>query len=238
MENFQRTIVDLWARAVILMKGMKMNLQKMGGIAAMIEAATFVVGFALFFGLLNPADYGSLDGDPMRHVVFLVENAALMYAWNLIIYVIFGIFLVVLTLALNERLKADSPALAQTATAFGLIWAGLVIASGMVANVGAAFVVEVYNTQPSQAVSAWMALRFVVNGLGGGNEVVGGLWVLLLSVAALRGGALPKALNYSGMVIGAAGLVTTVPALTDVGAIFGLGFIPWFIWLGIVLLRK
>lgn len=44
----------------------------------------------------------------------------------LIAYVVFGIFLVVLALALYERLKAGAPAMAQTATAFGLIWAGLV----------------------------------------------------------------------------------------------------------------
>ena len=48
----------------------------------------------------------------------------------------FGVFLVVLALALYERLKAGSPALVQMATAFGLIWAGLAIASGMIVNVG------------------------------------------------------------------------------------------------------
>jgi hypothetical protein len=34
--------------------------------------------------------------------------------------------------------------MAQTATAFGLIWAGLVMATGMVANVGIGRVVELY----------------------------------------------------------------------------------------------
>jgi len=217
----------------------KMNdLQKMRGVAALIEAATFVVGFALYATLLASADYGSLDVDPVQNVAFLADNQAIMYAWHLIIYVAFGVFLVVLVLALHERLKAGSPAMVQTATAFGLIWAGLVIASGMVANIGAGIVVDIYGDDPVQAASVWLALNFVVEGLGGGNEIVGGLWVLLVSSAALRTGGLPRALNYLGVVIGVAGLLTVVPALGELGgAIFGLGSIAWFVWLGIVMLR-
>ena len=51
----------------------------------------------------------------------------------------------------------------------------------------------------------------------------------------MRGG-LPKSLNIAGMIFGAAGIVTLVPMLTDVGALFGLGLIAWYIWAGIVLL--
>jgi hypothetical protein len=41
---------------------------------------------------------------------------------------------VVLSLALYDRLRVRAPAMAQTATAFGLIWAGLVIASDLIAT--------------------------------------------------------------------------------------------------------
>lgn len=212
------------------------DLQKMGGVAALIEAAAFVVGFVLFATVLAPLADGDLDPD--QTVAFLADNVAILYLWNLIIYVVFGIFLVVLTLALYERLKSGSPAIAQTAAAFGLIWAGLVIASGMVANIGAAVVVDLYNEAPAQAGSVWVAIDTVRNGLGGGNEIVGGLWVLLVSWAALREGGLSRALNYLGAVIGLAGLVTVVPALEAVGAIFGLGLIVWFAWVGVILLRS
>jgi len=66
--------------------------------------------------------------------------------------VVFGVVLVVLALALNARLKDGSPAIVQTATAFGLIWAGLVIASGMIANIGNSTVVELYSENQDQAV--------------------------------------------------------------------------------------
>jgi len=212
-----------------------MGFQKVGGIAALIAAATFLVGFGVFFTLLAP--YSTGDVDPGAYVAFLAANQAIMYVWNLIIYVAFGVVLVVLSLALYDRLKTVSPALMQTATAFGLIWAGLVIASGMVANNDLGVVVDLYGTDPAQAGLVWVALDSVENGLGGGNEIVGGLWVLLVSWAALRPGALPRALNVLGVVIGVAGILTIVPALEMLGAVFGLGLIAWFIWLGIVMVR-
>ena len=106
------------------------DFQKMGGIAALIEAAAYVVGFGLYFILLDSSGYVG----PVQKVAFLVDNQAIMHIGNLIIYVVFSVFLVVLALALYQRLKTGSPALVQTATAFGLIWAGLVIASGMIFN--------------------------------------------------------------------------------------------------------
>jgi hypothetical protein len=213
--------------------------QRMGGLAALIAAATFVVGIAVFISLLAPANYGSLDIDPLQNVAFLAEYQTVMYIWYLTIYVVFGIFLVILTLALHERLKVGSPAMAQTATAFGLIWAGLVIASGMVANIGSGVILDLYGSDPAQAASVWLAHRFVVYGLGGGNEIVGGLWVLLVSWAALQGGGLPRVLNYFGVVISMAGILTAVlPGLEVLGAAFGLGIIVWFVWVGTVMLRS
>jgi hypothetical protein len=208
--------------------------QKMGGIAALIMAATFVVGMVFFILVV---DYSGVV-DPVQKVALLVDNQASLYIMNLIIYVVFGVFLVVLALALYERLKAGSPAMVQTATAFGLIWAGLMFASGMVANIGAGVVIDLYGKDPAQAATVWLAISAVLDGIGGGVEIVGALWVLLVSWAALRAGGLPRALNYLGVVIGVAGILTLVPALGELGGmIFGLGQIVWFIWLGIVMLR-
>lgn len=214
-----------------------MNLQKVGGVAALIEAATYLIGFALFFTVIESAGYGAKGADPLKSVLFLANNQLTMYLWNLVIYVINSVFLVILALALHERLKDGAPALAQTATAFGLIWAGLVLASGMVANIGLGAVIDLHGRDPAQAVTLWRAMTAVEEGLGGGNEIAGGLWVLLISWAALRAHQLPKALNGLGVVIGVSGLLTIVPALAVLGAVFGLGFIAWFVWLGIVMLR-
>ncbi len=211
------------------------NLQKMGGIAALYEAAAFLiamVGFLLVLDTLSVVD-------PVQKVALLVDNQAFLYILNLIAYVIWGLVMVVLALALYERLKAGSPAMMQIATAIGLIWACVVIASGMVANIGMDTVVDLYGTDPSQAVTVWLAIESVADGLGGvGGEILGSTWILLVSLAALRGGELPRALNYFGVAISVAGILSVVPALFGVlGIIFGLGKIVWYIWLGIVMLR-
>ena len=211
------------------------NLQKMGGLAALYEAAAYVVGIVFFIGIV---DYSGVV-DPLQKVALLVDNQAMLSLINLIIYVLFGIVLVVLSLALHDRLKAGSPAIMQTATAFGLIWAGVVIASGMIYNIGLGVVAELYSTDPAQAATVWLAIDAVFEGIGGGVEVLGGLWVLLVSWAALRTAELPKVLNYLGLLVGVAGIITLVPALGEIGGmVFGLGQIVWFAWLGIVLLRS
>jgi hypothetical protein len=80
-------------------------------------------------------------------------------------------------------------------------------------------------------MTLWRSIYAVVEGLGGGNEVVGGLWVLLLSFAALKGDQLSKKLNYFGIFVGMVGALTVYPAqlLTE---IFGVSQIVWFSWLG------
>lgn len=209
------------------------DLQKMGGIASIMSGLAYIIGFAMALTLLAPM----LEADPGEYVAFLADNLTMMYLWHLIIYVFAGTVLVVQVVALHERLKDGSSGLMQVATAFGLIWAGLVIASGMLIILNQNVVVELYATNPDEATSALVILQAVESALGGGIELPGGLWVVLLSWAGLRTGGLPRLLNYLGLIIGFAGIITVVPALGEVGAVFGLGFILWFLWAGIVMLR-
>ena len=209
------------------------NLQKAGGFAALYAAAAYVLGFVLWGGVLG---YSS-DLEPAQKVASFVENQGLWYFLTLTVYIIWGLVMIVLALAIHDRVKNYSPATMQVATAIGLIWAGLVIASGMICNIGIETVVNLHGTDPAQAASAWVSIDVVRDGLGGGNEIVGGLWILLVSRAALRSGELPKLLNYLGLLIGVAGILSAVPPLGELASVFGLTQILWFIWVGIVLLR-
>jgi hypothetical protein len=108
----------------------------------------------------------------------------------------------------------------------------------MTANIGASVVVDLYAGDPAQAAGVWLAIDPVIEGLGGGTEIVGGLWTLLVSWAALRSGGLPRVLNYLGVIVGLAGVLSAVPLLTEPAVmVFGLAQIVWFVWLAIVLLR-
>ena len=208
------------------------TLQKFGGFAALYMALAHITGLVIFVAVL---DYINIK-DVAQKVAMNIENQMVVFSTNLLMYVFFGFFLIILSLALYHRLKSSAPALMQVATAIGIIWAGSLIASGMVANAGLASIVPLYATDPAQAALTWQAIESVANGLGNANgEILGGLWVLLVSIAAFR--ILPKGLNILGLIIGVVGILTIIPALNAFVAVFGLGQIIWFIWMGIVLLR-
>jgi hypothetical protein len=204
----------------------------MGGIAALYQGVAYVVGMVGFLLVVGWPD------DAVQQVALMVDNQAFLYIMHLIVYVVWAVFMVVLALALYERLKVGSPAMVQTATVFGMIWATVIIASGMIFNSGMANVVDLYGKDPAQATTVWLAIDSVFDGLGGSNEVLGGIWILLISWAALRTGELPRVLNYLGVAIGVAGIISVVPALAELSIIiYALGQIVWFVWLGIVMLR-
>lgn len=69
--------------------------QKVGGVSALIAAATWVFGMVLLFTVLAPFATGDVDPG------FLADNQAIIYVWNITIYLVFGVLLVVLLLALH-----------------------------------------------------------------------------------------------------------------------------------------
>ena len=210
------------------------TLQKSGGIAALYIAVAYIVAIPYFLVVVN---YPSVV-DPTEKVILLRDNYTSMFAMHVIVYEFVALALVVLGLALYHRLKVGAPMMAQVATALALIWACLLLASSMVFNYGMETVVRLYAVDPHQAVWAWQVLETVAQGLGGaGGELLGGLWLLLVSWSASRTNALPMPLNWLGFAIAFAGLISVVPSLADAAILFGLLHIVWFIWLGIVLLR-
>ncbi len=206
-----------------------------GAIGGLIAAATFVFGIALFVSSLS--DYTDADATPAESVDFLIGHQSTLFVWYFVIFLVFGVAIIPLARALHGRLVDISPQLADIGAVFAYIWAGLMFATGMISNIGIAAVADLDETSPNAAENLWSAIDTVTDGLGGGNELVGGMWILLVSLAAWGTGRLPKGLNILGIVSALAGLVTLIPGLSDVGMIFGLGSIAWFAWTGIALFR-
>ena len=73
------------------------NLQKIGGIAALIGAVTNLLAIVVFI-TLGPKGLGC--DDPGLSMAFIAENLAILRAWYLIIYLVFGVSLIFLSLAL------------------------------------------------------------------------------------------------------------------------------------------
>ena len=213
-----------------------MLFERLSGLSAILAGLTYVVGFWVYFSVLGPAQYGSLSVAAEDHVRFLIDNLEFMLGWNLIIYVLNAVLMVVLVVGLHASLGENAGWLSQTARAFGLIWAGLILAAGMVNNIGTTQIVRLADVDMEAAIQLWRSIIVVGSGLGGGNEVTGGLWIFLVSLTAHQTKRLPRLVNALGGLIGLAGIISTIPPLASANMIFGLGFIVWFFAIGSILM--
>lgn len=210
-----------------------MTLTRIGGLAALICAVTYMIGFALLVTLLAPLGFGTGDIDAAAVVAFNAERPGILTAWNSTIYVLNALALIVLVVALSNRLTDVTPGWASVTRGFGLVWAALVLGAGMIANVALERAADLYPSDPSGATELWTVLHAVELGLGGGNEIAGGVWIGCVSVAGLAGQSLSRPVGYLGLLTGLGGLATVVPAIGDAaGAVFGLGAIAWFLAVG------
>lgn len=210
------------------------NLQKIGGICAISEALIYIIAFIFYLGVLVFPDANTTVQEELN---FLSNNYTTLSILNLVSFVLFGVLLVVLVLAIHQRLKSYSVNLANIMASFGMVWVGLVIASGMISNIGLNYVVKAGVKDPENAIQVWSSVSIVTEGLGGGNEIVGGIWVLLISIISLKGRLLSKPLSFLGIIVGTAGILTVYP-LEIFTEIFGISQIVWFVWIGIIMLRK
>ena len=209
------------------------NMQRAGGFAALYLAASLLTAMAYFLVIAKVPDGAS----QAEKLAALAASRSGQYAMTLVVYVIFGLVLVVLATALHGRTKDGGEALMKVATPIAFIWAGLLVASGMVFNVGMESCVSLMPSDPTQAAALWASTNLVSAGLSGNGEIVGGSWLLLVSLAALKTKSLPAVLNILGLAVAAIGISAVVPALKNLAAAFGLGQIVWCTWLGFVLLK-
>ena len=214
------------------------GLQRAGGIAGFVTAATYIVGFGLIGVYLAPRGFLDAQGSPEDSLAFLLDHQVMLYSWYLVLYLVGGLALVSLVLGVHSRLRTGAAGLSQTASVVGHLWAGLLLASGLIALVGQRAVVELAATDSVMAASTWSLVSVVQEALGGGIEIVGAAWILLVSLAGIRSHLIGNGLGGLGIGIAVAGAWTLLPpAVTYAAPLFGLGLIVWFIWTGITLLR-
>lgn len=187
----------------------------------------------------RPLGFGSGDIDSQGVVAFIETDAGLLILWNSVIYILNSLALAVLVVAVHSWLRTDTPDWAEVTRALGLIWATLVLGAGMLANVAVERAAAIAPTDMDRAVTLWETLHAVELGLGGGNEIAGGVWIGCVSLAGWIGRSLGKVAVGLGLLTGAGGLLTLIPVLGDTtGAVFGLGAIAWFVAIGVTLLWR
>lgn len=209
------------------------TLIRAGGIAAIGMALCYISVAVIFFGMLSMPQ----GLDSVGKIQYLQQHHLLVASGYGIGYLLFGVLLAIVLQALHQVFATTSSAMAALAERFGNVWLVLMMASGMVALIGLQMSFNLIESEPQQAVALYNTRNLLTEALDGGIELVGGLWVLLLSIAGLQQQRFAKALHLLGLVVGSLGILTvlhTVPYLKDA---FGISQLIWFICLGSSLLR-
>ena len=214
-----------------------MSSNQLAGTASMLMALIYVCAFVYFGAMVSfPA---SNEADVV--MAFVTQNVNALWIAYFTIYVIFGVLLAVVVIAIDDILSSSvnqtQNRLLRMGSLFGKIWVCLVIASGMIATIGMSHAVSLTAVSNEEAYRLWGVVSMLVESLGGGNELVGGVWVLLTSITALKQRMFGNTVNYTGCFVGLAGIATIYPAevFTE---IFGITQIIWFIAIGVSLIKR
>ena len=208
-----------------------MKLQKIGGVASIGFAclcAIFLVFYFLVFprlGLVGSSDWidpvkinAAWSTSPITFVLLNLEP------------ILFSIALILIALALRERMQAGVPNLMQIVVIGVSIACALLLASALIEITTSPTIASAQNLSTRRAVTAmYFGLIFA------GDHALG--WVLLLiGWAALKTKELPRILSYLLMLYGIIAILEfAVHPFMNVGLILG---IICGVWLGVVLLRS
>lgn len=188
-------------------------------------ALTYIVGFLCMIFVFK--DLSTTTNE----IQYLVNHTIGLQLWYFCIYIVFGFLLIPLTIQIKNQFKQQN-LLIQVTPILGFIWSGFVIVSGMIFILGTTYLSNNINTDAQQLTTIWATLKILIEAFGGGVEIVGGLWSLLVSIAGFQQKVFSKLLNIIGFLVGISGIITIIPILKDFGVIFGLMQIVWFVLLG------
>jgi hypothetical protein len=209
-----------------------MKLQKIGGISsigrAILDAIFLVFVFLLFprIGVVGPSDLI----DPVKGIAAWSASPITFFLFNLLCTLLLSIALILIMLALRERMQVSAPNLMRIVVIGMSVGSALYIAVGLIGIVGMPSIVSVKD------VSAYRAVMGVYLGLlFAGDQAFG--WVqLLIGWAALKTRGLPRILSYLTMLMGLLLILDFVVGPLGFVEVF-LGII-WGVWVGVVLLRS
>ncbi len=196
-----------------------------GYVAALICASSFILGLTLI--LILAPDFNS---GPDARLETLTKHTGLMQFWYFLVYVVFGASLLVLSVSLLEPVGRDHKLLEQMTTLASYLWACYIFASGFIAIFSIEFLFSQDYEFSVSMTELWRDIYAIQMGLGEGAEWVGAIWVLMMNACLHKEGRFGNKIIYFGYLICVLGLLTMVPILKEVGAVFGLLQVAWFIW--------
>ena len=197
--------------------------KKFAVISAVYGGLSYIGGIFVYLVLIGDNSGAAVA----EQVAIMGQNAFLIHITTLHIYVLFSAGIIAIAAYTYRKLQSEQPALALLSLIAGVIWATLLIASGFISM---AFTNALMSGGVTDSlIAAWPAIDIVSDALGGGNELLGGVFTGLLSFALYKA-RLGTMLTYGlGLIVCVGGLISTLPYLADVGiGIFVMSQIPWF----------
>ena len=210
------------------------NLQKTGAVASFLLGALFI-GYIALLTVVLPAQGlgpGTLN-NPATGIPFVAASALPLVIDG--IYIGIALVFLLITLALQDRLRSDAPVMMSISAAAGLLASGLFLIYAMINIVGNPIAVGIYQHDTVAGGIIYVSLRATANAINAGALFAAG-WALLLAGWSGRATkVLPNVLGYLMVGGGLAMIVSFV--LLPVGLLGVLLAPVWSIWLGITLLR-
>ncbi len=216
--------------------GASHQLQQIGGYAAVMQTVLYLV--AMVFILVIWPRYGIRGpADAMNPALVL---PALHRAPILIVFAVLdvpiAVCLLLIVLALADRLHAVSPVVMRTAMTSGIVSVACFLALGMIRFLGWSQLAGLHVQEAARAEAAYAAVSAIDSGLDGAALFSLAWWVLLTSWADAHAGTLPKGLRYLGVLLGVVGVISAVaPPLRPIALIVVLLWTPW---IGFVLAQR
>ncbi|MCA9365297.1 hypothetical protein KC723_00200 [Candidatus Kaiserbacteria bacterium] len=197
--------------------------KKLATISAVYGGLSYIGGIFVYLQLLK---YDSVS-TPSEQLAIIGNNPVLVHITTLHIYILFSFGIILLATYLYLKLKDQQPALGLLSLISGVVWSTLLIASGFISMGVTAILMN--GTAVSELTFAWQAIDIVSNALGGGNELIGGVFTGLLSLALYKARYSSLVTSLLGVVVFVGGIISALPYLADVGiGIFVISQILWF----------
>lgn len=182
----------------------------------------YILGIIYFMVITNYGDLVSVQDK----IAFFSNNYLSMFFVMNLIYVVFGILMVFLSFLFYSLCTKNL--LNKVGLAFGLFWSFAVILAGTLFNIGMNKVLEITIVNPDLAIQTWTIIEIIFSSIGGGTEILGGIWILIISILAFKEKFFNKFISVLGLVIGTSGILSHIPHLEFFQIVFGLLQIIWF----------
>ncbi|MBU2864696.1 DUF4386 family protein [Reinekea forsetii] len=210
------------------------NLKPLAGAAFIAMALCYITLFAIYGAVLStPA-----DATTPGKIAYLIANQGLFNFTHILGYVLFSCLLCFCVYVIGNLYQQVSQPAIAIATLFGYFWVVVLLCTGMIGITSSELIATLNASNPAAAEAIYYARILLVESLGGGIEFIGGVWMLILGIVSWRHGLFTKVLSVFTLVKAATGILTLFCADSILRDLFGITGIIWFMWMGVVLIKK